>query len=131
MIGGTLARLLVERGHQVQVGTRSTDDPRVAALPPVVGRTTPAGASRFGIATVAAVPFAAWPDLAQVLGAGVEGREILDTSNAIPGRDGPRAEEALLSGEGSGVAVARLTSELSNPVAADANATSIQAISVA
>jgi 8-hydroxy-5-deazaflavin:NADPH oxidoreductase len=108
MIGGTLARLLAERGHEVQVGTRSPDDPRMVALPSGVGRTTPAGAIRFGIATIVAVPFAAIPDLARSLGAAVDGRVILDTSNAIPARDGPAAEEALLSGGGSGVAVGRL-----------------------
>jgi 8-hydroxy-5-deazaflavin:NADPH oxidoreductase len=108
MIGGTLARLLAERGHGVQVGTRSPNDQRMVALPSGVGRTTPAGAIRFGIATIVAVPFLAWPDLAKSLGAAVEGRVILDTSNAIPGRDGLAAEEALASGEGSGVAVARL-----------------------
>jgi 8-hydroxy-5-deazaflavin:NADPH oxidoreductase len=108
MIGGTIARLLAERGHQVRVSTRSPDDPRLAAMPPRVGRTTPEGAARFGVATIVAVPFSALPELARSLGAAVDGRVILDTSNAIPGRDGPAAEDALSSGEGSGVAVARL-----------------------
>jgi 8-hydroxy-5-deazaflavin:NADPH oxidoreductase len=108
MIGGTLARLLSKRGHGVQVGTRSPTDPRLATLPPNVDRTTVEGAARFGIATIVAVPFGAWPDLARSMGPAFDGRVILDTSNAIPGRDGPAAEDALASGEGSGAAVARL-----------------------
>jgi 8-hydroxy-5-deazaflavin:NADPH oxidoreductase len=108
MIGGTLARLLSDRGHTVQVGTRSADDPRLAALPQGVGRSTAADAARFGIATIVAVPFSAWPDLARTLGPTLDGRIILDTSNAIPGRDGPVAAQVLSAGTGSGAAVAAL-----------------------
>jgi hypothetical protein len=71
-------------------------------------RVTPGGAVRFGVATIVAVPFAAVAGLAQALGTDVEGRVILDTSNAIPGRDGAAAQAALSSGEGTGGAVARM-----------------------
>lgn len=108
MIGGTLAKLLANRGHRVHVATRSPDDPRLSALPPGVGRTTIAEAARFGIATIVAVPFAAWPELVRSVAAGFDGRVILDTSNAIPVRDGEVAAAALSSGQGSGVCVATL-----------------------
>ncbi|MFN4156766.1 MAG: NADPH-dependent F420 reductase [Paracoccaceae bacterium] len=108
MIGGTLARLLAARGHAVCVGTRNAQDPRVAELPAGVERATVEEAAEFGTATIVAVPFAGWPDLAQVLRPLTGGRAILDTSNAIPGRDGAAAMQALASGEGSGVAVAAL-----------------------
>lgn len=108
MMGGTLARLLADRGHRVQVGTRNAGDPRLAGLPPTVGRSTPTEAAQFGMATIVAVPFKAWPGLARSLGPAIDGRVILDTSNAIPGRDGPLATAALALGAGSGVAVAAL-----------------------
>lgn len=108
MIGGTLARLLSERGHRVLIGTRDSGDRRLLSLPPEVEQAAAAKVAQFGIATIVAVPFAAWPDLARSVGRAMEGRVILDTSNAIPGRDGAFAEAALASGDGSGVAVATL-----------------------
>ncbi len=108
MIGGALARLLAERGHRVRIGTRVSNDPRLAGLPPEVEQGTPAQVAQFGVATIVAVPFAAWPDLARSAGPAMEGRVILDTANAVPGRDGPSAAAALASGEGSGVAVAAI-----------------------
>jgi 8-hydroxy-5-deazaflavin:NADPH oxidoreductase len=106
MIGGTLARLLAERGHRVLVGTRTPDDPRLASLPAAVERSSPGEAAQFGIATIVAVPFSAWTELALTLAPELEDRVILDTSNAIPRRDGTTAIKALASGTGSGVAVA-------------------------
>jgi 8-hydroxy-5-deazaflavin:NADPH oxidoreductase len=106
MIGGTLARLLAERGHRVLVGTRTPDDPRLASLPAAVERSSPGEAAQFGIATIVAVPFSAWTELALTLAPELEDRVILDTSNAIPRRDGTAAIKALASGTGSGVAVA-------------------------
>lgn len=112
MIGGTLARLLAERGHRLHVGTRSSDygraDPRVAALPSGVRRASVTDAARFGVATIVAVPFVGWPELARTIGPGFDGRVVLDTSNAIPGRVGALARAALATGAGSGVAVAAL-----------------------
>ena len=112
MIGGTLARLLADRGHRVLIGTRTAGDARLSDLPAAVEQATPAEAARFGLACIVAVPFAAWPDLARSAGPAMEGRVILDTSNAIPARDGPLATAALASGvgsgSGSGVAVAAL-----------------------
>lgn len=108
MIGATLARLLAERGQRVRIGTRASTDLRLAGLPPQVEQGTPAQAAQFGIATIVAVPFGAWPDLARSAGPEMAGRVILDTANAIPGRDGPMAALALASGQGSGLAVAAL-----------------------
>ncbi len=108
MIGGTLARRLAERDARVALGTRRAADPRLAALPPEVARVTPAEAARFGAATIVAVPFSAWPGLMAELGPALDGRVVLDTSNAIPGRDGAEADKALASGAGSGAAVAAL-----------------------
>lgn len=108
MIGGTLAKLLSARGQAVLVGTRDASDPRLDNLPADVTRGTIEDAAQFGIATIVAVPFSGWPDLAEVLTPFASGRVIIDTSNAIPGRDGPRAARALASGDGSGVAVAAL-----------------------
>jgi predicted dinucleotide-binding enzyme len=108
MIGGTLARRLAERGAHVALGTRRATDARLAALPVAVARVTPAEAARFGAATIIAVPFSAWPALIADLGAALDGRVVLDTSNASPGRDGAEADRALVSGAGSGAAVAAL-----------------------
>lgn len=108
MIGATLARLLSARATAVVVGTRDPDDPRLADLPPHVTGGTVIDAARFGIATIVAVPFSSWPDLATVLRPCTSGRVILDTSNAIPSRDGAVAQTALASGHGSGAAVAAL-----------------------
>lgn len=111
MIGGTLARLLAARAYAVCIGTRNGQDPRVADLPAAVQRGTVEEAAQFGTATIVAVPFAGWPDLAPVLRPLTGGRVILDTSNAIPGRDGAAAMQALASGAGSGVVVAALLPE--------------------
>jgi 8-hydroxy-5-deazaflavin:NADPH oxidoreductase len=108
MIGGTLARLLTARGHGVLVGTRTPDGPRVTGLPATVHRGTLADAALFGSATIVAVPFGQWPDLAEVLRPLTKERIILDTSNAIPRRDGSMADQALASDRGSASAVAAL-----------------------
>lgn len=64
MIGSTLARLLALRGHSILIGMRSQSNPRLAD--PVAGarHDTAQEATVFGAATIVAVPFAAWTDLA-------------------------------------------------------------------
>jgi 8-hydroxy-5-deazaflavin:NADPH oxidoreductase len=91
-IGGTLARRLVDAGHEVAV-SNSRDPGTLAGLVEELGgqaqAMTAAEAVRFGEVVVVSVPFGRYRELPVD---GVAGRVVIDTTNYYPERDGRFAE---------------------------------------
>ncbi|HSV64359.1 MAG TPA: NADPH-dependent F420 reductase [Mycobacteriales bacterium] len=91
-IGGTLARLAVDRGHDVVLsnsrGPETLAD-LVAELGPHARAATPAEAARAGDLVVVTIPFGRYR---QVPVAPLAGKVVIDTNNYYPGRDGHVAE---------------------------------------
>jgi len=106
MIGGTLARLWLEAGHEVRFGARDPERTRLK-VPSIDAR---AGVG--GLAEVAAwaevlflaIPLHATPDVAAAIAQSARGKLVLDAGNAIPRRDGTAATEAMRNGSGVWVA---------------------------
>lgn len=87
-IGGTLARLLAQAGHQVAVSNSrgpETLQELVAELGEGVHATTPKEAARFGEVVVVSIPFGRYRELPVEAFAG---KVVIDTNNYYPGRDG-------------------------------------------
>jgi predicted dinucleotide-binding enzyme len=101
-IGGTLARLWVQAGHEVLVSSRHPDElkPLAQALGPRARVGTPAEAARFGEVVLVSVPYAALPQIGHDLAADLRGKVVLDTGNPYPQRDGDMANEARRKGTG-------------------------------
>lgn len=91
-LGGTVARLAVEAGHQVVLS--NSRDPEtladtVKALGPQARAATIAEATAAGDIVVISVPLRSFPDLP---GALLAGKTVIDTCNYGPQRDGHVAE---------------------------------------
>lgn len=87
-IGGTLARLFVDAGHEVAV-SNSRGLETLAGLVEDLGggaqAMTAAEAARFGEVVVVSVPFGRYRELPTE---GVTGKVVIDTNNYYPQRDG-------------------------------------------
>jgi predicted dinucleotide-binding enzyme len=107
-IGGALAKLWVQAGHEVLISSRHPGELKslAAALGPKARVGTPREAALFGPVVLVSVPYKALPELGQDLKAELAGKIVLDTCNPYPERDGPMALEARK--EGTGVASLRL-----------------------
>jgi 8-hydroxy-5-deazaflavin:NADPH oxidoreductase len=87
-IGGTLARLFVDAGHEVAVSNSrgpATLDAVLEELGPRAQAMTAAEAARFGEVVVVSVPFGRYRELPIE---GVAGKVVADTNNYYPQRDG-------------------------------------------
>lgn len=106
-IGGNLARLWVQAGHEVMLSSRHPQELRglAASLGPKARVGTPQEAATFGEVVLISVPYAALPQLGHELARELARKVVLDTGNPYPGRDGDMAVEARR--EGTGVASAR------------------------
>lgn len=106
-IGGTLARLWVNAGHEVLLSSRHPEELRAlaASLGPRAHVGTPSEAAQFSSVVLISVPYMALPQLGADLRAQLAGKIVLDTCNPYPERDGPMALEARK--QGTGVASAR------------------------
>jgi predicted dinucleotide-binding enzyme len=101
-IGGTIARLAIEAGHQVVLsnsrGPETLAD-AIAALGPRATASTSREAATAGDLVVVTVPVKAFP---QLPAAALAGRTVIDTCNYGAERDGPIPEldsESLTPGE--------------------------------
>jgi predicted dinucleotide-binding enzyme len=87
-IGGTLAKLLVDAGHEVAVGN-SRGPETLASLVEQLGdgaqAMTAEEAGRFGEVVVVSVPFRSYRDVPPEA---VAGKVVIDTNNYYPQRDG-------------------------------------------
>jgi 8-hydroxy-5-deazaflavin:NADPH oxidoreductase len=101
-IGGTLAELWVQAGHQVLISSRHPANLRHLAqsLGPAARVGTPREAAEFGDVVLVSVPYAALPQIGRELKAQLAGKIVLDTGNPYPQRDGPMAVEARRKGTG-------------------------------
>jgi predicted dinucleotide-binding enzyme len=107
-IGGTLARLWVQAGHEVLISSRHPEELQglAASLGPLAHVGTPRDAALFGPVVLVSVPYKALPQIGQDLKSELAGKIVLDTCNPYPQRDGPMALAARE--EGTGVASPRL-----------------------
>jgi 8-hydroxy-5-deazaflavin:NADPH oxidoreductase len=101
-IGGALAKLWVQAGHEVLISSRHPEELKslAAALGPRARVGTPREAALFGEVVLVSVPYKALPQLGQDLKAELAGKIVLDTCNPYPERDGPMALEARRVGTG-------------------------------
>jgi predicted dinucleotide-binding enzyme len=101
-IGGTLARLWAQAGHEVLLSSRHPDELRglAAALGPRARVGTPRDAAVFGQVVLVSVPYAALPQVGRDLKTELAGKIVLDTGNPYPSRDGEMAVEARRLGTG-------------------------------
>jgi len=101
-IGGALATLWVQAGHEVLVSSRHPDQlkPLAKSLGPRARVGTPREAALFGDVVLVSVPYGALPQIGRDLKAELAGKIVLDTCNPYPGRDGEMAVEARRKGTG-------------------------------
>ncbi len=101
-IGGALATLWVQAGHEVLMSSRHPQELQGLArsLGPRAHVGTPAEAARFGDVVLISVPYGALPQVGRDLKKDLAGKVVLDTGNPYPGRDGPMALEARRKGTG-------------------------------
>ncbi len=101
-IGGTLAALWVEAGHEVLVSSRHPAELQGLArsLGPKARVGTPREAALFGDVVLISVPYGALPQIGRDLEKELKGKVVLDTGNPYPERDGEMALEARRKGTG-------------------------------
>jgi predicted dinucleotide-binding enzyme len=101
-IGGTLASLWVQAGHEVLLSSRHPDElkPLANSLGPKARVGTPREAALFGDVVLVSVPYAALPQLGRDLKSELAGKIVLDTGNPYPERDGEMAVAARRQGTG-------------------------------
>lgn len=105
-IGGTLARLWAEAGHQVMISSRHPQ--QLKDLAEDIGPNAEAGttfeAADFGEVVLLAIPLKGRNDTIPKIKDKLKGKVVIDTMNPFPGRDGRIAEEIIDRGIASGVA---------------------------
>jgi 8-hydroxy-5-deazaflavin:NADPH oxidoreductase len=101
-IGGTLASLWVQAGHEVLLSSRHPDQLQDLArkLGPRAHVGAPREAAVFGDVVLISVPYGALPQIGRDLAKELAGKVVLDTGNPYPERDGEMAEEARRKGTG-------------------------------
>jgi predicted dinucleotide-binding enzyme len=101
-IGGTLATLWAQAGHEVLVSSRHPDELQglVRSLGPKARAGTPREAAVFGDVVLISVPYGALPQIGRDLQTELKGKIVLDTGNPYPERDGEMAVEARRKGTG-------------------------------
>ena len=101
-IGGTLATLWVQAGHEVLLSSRHPQQLQALSqsLGPKAHVGTPREAALFGDVVLVSVPYAALPQIGRDLKAELAGKVVLDTGNPYPERDGPMAVQARAQGTG-------------------------------
>lgn len=99
-IGGTLAGFWVKAGHEVMLSSRHPENLKglVEGLGPKARAGTPAEAIAFGDVVLVAVPYKAYPQLAQEHGEAWKGKIVIDAGNATQARDGEVYAEVLANG---------------------------------
>jgi len=101
-IGGTLAKLWSQAGHEVLISSRHPQQLQDLArsLGPTAHVGTPREAALFGEVVLVSVPYAALPQVGRDLKSELAGKIVLDTGNPYPQRDGEMALEARRKGTG-------------------------------
>jgi predicted dinucleotide-binding enzyme len=101
-IGGALATLWVQAGHEVLISSRHPERLQGLArkLGPRARVGTPREAALFGDVVLVSVPYAATPQVGRDLRNELSGKIVLDTGNPYPQRDGDMAVQARRQGTG-------------------------------
>jgi len=101
-IGGTLAKLWVDAGHEVLISSRHPDElkPLARSLGPKAHVGTPRDAALFSDVVLISIPYGALPQVGKDLAAELAGKIVIDTGNPYPERDGDMALEARRKGTG-------------------------------
>jgi len=102
-IGSTIGGLWVKDGHEVMFASRHPEAlaSMVSDLGPKAKAGTPEEAIKFGEAVFVAVPYKAYPDLANEIGPALNGKIVLDAGNATQKRDGALYDEVQANGIGA------------------------------
>jgi 8-hydroxy-5-deazaflavin:NADPH oxidoreductase len=101
-MGGSLATLWVQAGHEVMLSSRHPEELRALAtsLGPRAHVGTPREAAMVGDVVLISIPYGALPEVGRELRVQLAGKIVLDTCNPYPQRDGPMALEARRKGTG-------------------------------
>jgi 8-hydroxy-5-deazaflavin:NADPH oxidoreductase len=101
-IGSTIGGLWVKNGHKVLFSSRHPEELKdlVSGLGPLAQAGTVEQAIAFGDVVLLTVPYPALPQIGRDYAAQLKGKIVLDTCNAVVGRDGPIAEEVEANGVG-------------------------------
>jgi len=101
-IGGTLAALWVQAGHEVLLSSRHPAELQGLArsLGPRARVGAPREAAVFGDVVLISVPYGALPQIGRDLAKELAGKVVLDTGNPYPERDGEMALETRRKGTG-------------------------------
>jgi len=101
-IGSTIGGLWVKNGHKVLFSSRHPEELKdlVSGLGPLAQAGTVEQAIAFGDVVLLTVPYPALPQIGHDYAAQLKGKIVLDTCNALVGRDGPIAEEVEANGVG-------------------------------
>jgi predicted dinucleotide-binding enzyme len=101
-MGGNLARLWAEAGHEVMISSRHPEEleAEARAMGPNVHAGTAREAAAFGPVVVIAVPYGQWPNISEEIKSETVGKTVIDLTNPYPDRDGPMAEQARQEGTG-------------------------------
>ena len=101
-IGSTIGGLWVKNGHQVFFSSRHPEELKelVSGLGSLAQAGTVDQAIAFGDVVLLTIPYPALPQIGRDYGAQLKGKVVLDTCNAVVGRDGPIAEEVEANGVG-------------------------------
>ena len=101
-IGGTLAELWAQAGHEVLVSSRHPEQlgELVRKIGPRARAGTPREAAAFGEVVLVSVPYKALPQVGRELAPELKGKVVLDTCNPYPERDGDMANDARQKGTG-------------------------------
>jgi predicted dinucleotide-binding enzyme len=99
-IGGTLGGLWAKAGYPVMLSSRHPEELKglVASLGANTRAGTPAEAIAFGDVVLIAVPYRAYPQIAQDYGSALKGKIVIDAGNATQARDGEVYGEVQASG---------------------------------
>jgi hypothetical protein len=101
-IGGSLAKLWVQAGHEVLLSSRHPDElkPLAQLIGPKARVGTPRDAAMFSDVVLISIPYGALPKVGKDLATELAGKIVLDTCNPYPERDGDMAIEARRKGTG-------------------------------
>jgi predicted dinucleotide-binding enzyme len=107
-IGGTLAKLWVDAGHEVLISSRHPDElkPLAQSLGPKAHVGTPRDAVLFSNVVLISIPYGALPQVGKDLVTELAGKIVIDTGNPYPERDGDMALEARRKGEPVAIPIA-------------------------
>ncbi|WP_019904125.1 NADPH-dependent F420 reductase [Methylobacterium sp. 77] len=99
-IGSTIGGLWAKAGHEVMLSSRHPEELKsiVEGLGPKAKAGNPAEAIAFGDVVFIAVPYKAYPQLAQDYAGALKGKVVIDAGNATQARDGDVFGEVQASG---------------------------------